>query len=77
MSHRISSITDLLRLVIANPAMAQALKDDPEKVAGIFGVKLSKGEAEKIRARLDVRMIADAATMADSMVAKAAQGMGL
>ena len=77
MSERVSSISDLLSLVISNPSMAQSLKEDPERVASIFGVKLTKDEAEKIRARLDVKLIAETAKVANSMVAKAAQGMGL
>ncbi len=77
MPQRISSINDLLNLVISNPSMAKALKEDPDKVAGIFGVRLSKDESAKIKERLDIKMIAEAAKVADSMVAKAAQGMGL
>jgi hypothetical protein len=77
MPGRVSSINDLLKLVISNPSLAPRLKEDPEGVAGMFGVKLAKDEAEKIKARLDIKMIAETSKMANSMVAKALQGMGL
>jgi hypothetical protein len=73
----ISTITDLLELVIANPSMARVLKEDPDRVARMFGVRLTKAEAAKIKAKLDVQKIATAAKTADTMAMKAAQGIGL
>ena len=77
MPQPVNTIKDLLALATHNPNLAKRLKSDPVEVAKMFGVELSKEDASKISATLDVEQLAQFAKQADSMVAKVAQGIGL
>jgi hypothetical protein len=77
MPEHVRSLEDLLRFVIDNPTVARVLKDDPARVAEIFGIELSQEEQARIRANLDLQGVLDLAQTADSMAAKVAAGIGL
>lgn len=74
---KVENLSDLFSLVLQNPKLAKYLKDDPNSVADMFGISLSEAEAKAIRSDLDVNLILAAATEADTMAAKVAQGIGL
>jgi hypothetical protein len=74
---KVNNLVDLFSLAIANPALARSLKSDPRSVAQMFEVKLTDEEADAVSQRLDIDAILGAATTADSMADKVAQGIGL
>ena len=77
MADRVRSLEDLFALLLTNPHLAERLKKDPQQVAEMFGLTLSKADAEHIRSRLDVEAVLKMATEVDSFSAKALQGVGI
>ena len=77
MSDTVKNLTDLFALIVKNPTLAKHLKADPQRVAEIFGVSLSKEEAAQISQKLDMNAITKFAQEVDSMAAKVAQGVGI
>jgi hypothetical protein len=77
MANRVDSLEDLLDLMIANPSMARHLHENPQQVASLFNITLSKQEQDSISRKLDVEAIVRSAVTPHSMVMKVAQGLGL
>jgi hypothetical protein len=77
MTNSVKSLKDLFSLTLSNPSLAKRLKANPIEVAELFGLKLSKEDAEKISSNLKVDEILKQATDVDGMAAKVAQGVGI
>jgi hypothetical protein len=77
MSDTVKSLKDLFSLVGRNPTLAKRLKSEPIQVAEMFGLKISKEDAERISAKLDLDQILKHATDVAAMPEKVCQGIGL
>lgn len=77
MSSKVSSIKDIINLMLSNPSLAKQLKENPSAVAKTFGVSLTAGEAAAISDNLNIDDVLKTAKEVDSYAAKVAAGMGL
>lgn len=77
MATKVSTIEEMISLVIQNPSLAKRFKKDPVEVAEIFGIKVSEKEAVAISQKLNLASLVKKAKEIDSFAQKVINGVGL